>query len=701
MLDSLFRPRSVAVIGASTKELHIGNRIVKNLLEFGFKGPVYPINPKADQIQGIQAYSSILDVPTDVDVVHMVIPAKFVPQAIDDCGQRAVKFVILNGGGFAEVGPEGAAIERDCLAKAKKYGIRIFGPNCQGIINTDPDVRAYCNFTFTRPDPGSISIVALSGGVAEVIHQAFSAAGVGTRMYASNGNACDVSIPEILSYYGEDVGTRVIVLYVEGLREPAEFLEVASAVAAKKPILAMKAGRTEEGARAAASHTGGLAKVELATDLIFEKAGILGFRDEGELCQAAMAFASQPIPRGNRVGMITNTGGPAVIATDVLVGAGLEIPPLSEEAAGALENKLFPEASIGNPIDVLATAGGEHFRAAMDVLMSEEQIDSLYINFVTPFFVDTEGIAREIAEVSQQERKPILCNLMTDTRQWAETLRILRDGGVPCYGYPGTAARALAALTQYQQLRSREIGDVARFDDVDRGKAEDILQHATEAGREFLSAAEAYEILATYGIAAARWCTVESAAGAEQAALEMGFPVVVKADSESIVHKSDVGGIALDLTTGKAVRLAVQDMEKRFGHEDLRFLVQEYLPGGLEIIVGAKAEKELGHLIMFGLGGIYVEILEDVVYKLSPVTTVEAREMLSSIKAAPLLKGVRGQIGVDEEGIVEIIQRLSQLVTDLPMIRELDLNPVIAYGDRVAVVDARIGLRTDDVQRGR
>jgi len=243
MLDALFKPKAVAVIGASTKELHIGNRIVKNLIEFGYRGPIYPINPKADQIWGLKAYPSILDVPTDVDVVHMVIPAKFVPQAIDDCGKKGVKFVILNGGGFAEVGPEGAAIQEDCLARAKKHGIRIFGPNCQGIINSDPEVRAYCNFTFTRPEPGFISIVALSGGVAELIHQAFSEMGIGTRFYASNGNACDVSIPEIIEYYGQDEGTRVIVLYVEGLRDPQAFMKAVTEVAAKKPVLAMKAGR--------------------------------------------------------------------------------------------------------------------------------------------------------------------------------------------------------------------------------------------------------------------------------------------------------------------------------------------------------------------------------------------------------------------------------------------------------------------------
>ncbi len=692
MLDSLFKPKAVAIIGASTKELHIGNRIVKNLLDFGFTGPVYPINPKADEIRGIKAYKSILDVPGDVDVVHMVIPARFVPQAIQDCGKKGVKFVILNGGGFAEVGPEGAAIQEDCLARAKEHGIRIFGPNCQGIINSDPDVRAYCNFTFTRPEPGSISIVALSGGVAETIHQAFSEMGIGTRFYASNGNACDITIPDILRYYGDDEGTRVIVLYVEGLREPTAFLEVAREVATKKPILAMKAGRTKEGAKAAASHTGGLAKEDIATDLIFEKTGILSFRDEGELCQAAIAFASQPIPRGNRVGMITNTGGPAVIATDVLVNAGLEIAPLSERAREILKEKLYPEATIDNPIDVLATAGGEHFRVAMDVLMDEDQIDSLYINLVTPFFVDTDSIAKEIVEVNRKERKPIVCNLMTDKRQWTETVRILKEGQVPCFSFPGTAARALAALTQYNKIRSREIGEVKRLDDVDRSRAEGILQKAKKAGREILSAAEVYEILAAYGITAADWRVVNNADEAEKAAAEIGFSVVVKADAETIVHKSDVGGVAVNLEDGNAVRRVIKEMGQRLGVRDLKFFIQKYLPGGIEVIIGAKAEEGLGHLIMFGIGGIYVDILKDVVFKLSPVTTVEAQEMLSSIQAAPLLRGVRGEKGIDQESVINVIQRLSQLVTDLPMIQEMDLNPVVAYEDRVFVIDARIGI---------
>jgi len=690
MLDALFNPNAVAVVGASGKELNLGNRIIKNLLDFGFKGQIYPINPKLDEIWGVKAYKSILDVPTEVDVVHMAIAAPAVPQAIEDCGRQNVKFVILNSGGFTEIGPVGAAIEEDCIARARKNGIRIFGPNCQGIINTDPEARAYCNFTFTKPDVGAISIVALSGGVAELIHQTFAEMGVGTRMYASNGNACDVSIPEIIRHYGNDDGTKVIVLYFEGLREPKAFLEVAQEVAAKKPILAMKAGRTEEGAKAAASHTGGLAKRDIATDLIFEKTGILSFRDETELCEAAFVFATQPVPKGGRVGLLTNTGGPAVIATDVLAGGGLTIPALSDKTTAFLKEKLLPQSSIRNPIDVLATANGGHYRAALDALMDDDGIDSIYINFVTPFFCDNESIAREIVEVSKLRKKPMVCNLMTDKQQWKETVGILKDGGVPCYSSPGGAARALIALTKYGQISNREKEEVKRFDDVNRSKAEEILTKAKNSGCKALPASDVYDILGAYGISVADWRMAVNAEEAEKAANEIGFPVVVKADSESIIRKSDEGGVAVDLKDATAVSSAVKEMAKKFKAPDLKFFIQKYIPGGKEFIIGAKAEDGLGHLIMFGIGGIYVEIFKDVAFKLSPVTDLGAKEMLSSLNAAPLLKGVRGEKGVDEEKIIEIIQRISQMVSELPAIKEIDLNPVMAFEDRVFAVDARM-----------
>jgi acetyltransferase len=693
MLDSLFRPRSVAVIGASTKDLSIGNRVIKNLIDFGFTGAVYPINPSADEVRGIKAYKSILDCPDNIDVVHMVIPAKFVPQAVEDCGKKAVKHIIINSGGFSETGTEGAAIEKDFLARAQRYGIRILGPNCQGIINSDAAIRAYCNFTFTKPDPGFISIVALSGGVAEVVHQAFAQMGVGTRIYASNGNAVDVTIPEIMRYLGDDDGTRVIVTYVEGLRDPANFMRTATAVAARKPILAMKAGRTREGAKAAASHTGGLAKEDIATDLIFKKAGILSFRDEGHLIQAAAAFATQPIPKGNRVGIITNTGGPAVIATDVLVGAGCTLPPLSEATQAFLKSTLYPEASVGNPVDVLATGTAQHYRASMDAMMQDDSFDCVFINFVTPFFVDNESIAREIVAVNQQHLKPIVCNLMTDRQQWSGVVSILRDGGVPCYPLPGEAARAMAALVQYHAIRTREVAAVQRFADVKTEKARQIMSKACSAGRTSLTAAEVYGILAAYKIPVAKWKLAATPGEAAEAAAKIGFPVVIKADAASVLHKSDMGGVALDLSSANAVKNAATQMRKDITAPDLRFFVQKYLPDGLELIMGAKAEVGLGHAVVFGLGGIYVEVMQDVVFNLTPVSAMEAREMLAAIKGAPLLQGVRGQKGVDQDRLTEILQRLSQLLTDLPEIQEMDLNPIKAFADKVFVVDARISLK--------
>jgi acyl-CoA synthetase (NDP forming) len=690
MLDSLFNPKGVAVIGASGKELHIGNRVIKNLLDFGYKGGIYPINPKADQIRGIKAYKSILDVPGQVDVAHMVIPAKFVPMAVEDCGKKGVKHIIINSGGFSETGPAGAEIEKAFLEKARAYGIRIFGPNCQGIINADPDVRAYCNFTFTFPEPGHISIVALSGGVAEVIHQGFSAMDVGTRIYASNGNACDISIPEIIRYLADDEGTRVIVTYVEGLRDPMDFLDAVKEAAGKKPVLAMKAGRTMEGAKAAASHTGGLAKADMATDLIFKKAGIVDFRDEGQLINAAMAFGSQPIPEGNRVGIITNTGGPAVIATDILVDAGLTLPPLSEKTNTLLKETLYPEATVSNPVDVLATGTADHYRACLEAMMADNSFDCVLVNFVTPFFMDTESIAMAIAQVNQKQIKPMVCNLMTDRRQWAETEAILKAGGVPCFALPSDAARALAALVRYRNILDRHPGRIRSFKDVDTDAARTIFNQA--AGQQVLSADQVYGVLEAYGIDVPEWRMAVDIDGAVAAADTIGYPVVLKADAASVVHKSDMGGVAMNLIDADAVKKAATKMRERIDAQDLRFFVQQFVPGGREVILGAKAEPGLGHLIMFGLGGIFVEVLKDVVFNLTPITDAEAREMVDGIKASTLLSGVRGEKPVDKNALSDLIERLSRLTSDFPQIKELDLNPVMAFENGAVAVDARIAL---------
>lgn len=692
-LDALFKPRSVAIIGASAREHSVGHSVVANLQAFGYAGAQYPVHPTATEIRGLKAYPNLEAIPGPVDLAHIIIPSSQVPQAMAECGRKGVRAVIINSGGFKEIGAEGERLQEAFLAEARRYGIRVLGPNCQGIINTDPAHRAYCNFTNTLPQAGSISLAALSGGVGGFMLQSLADIGVGVRMYASNGNACDISIAEILRYWGDDAGTRAILVYTEGFADPKAFYDVACDVAARKPVLAMKAGRTEQGAKAASSHTGSLAGIDIATELIFEKAGILSFSDEGELIRAALAFSTQPMPRGPRVAILTNTGGPAVIATDVLVAAGLEVPPFGANSVARLRAALLPQAALENPVDVIATAGPEHFRAALEVMLDDDAIDALYVNFVTPSFTDTQAIAREIVAANSRRSKPMVCNFMSDLSQerFRVTQRILLEGGVPCYGYPGEAACALGALHRYGVLRARPHAAPRVFEDVDAARGRTLIAGAQRAGRTVLAADEVATLFECYRIPLAAWAMADDADAAVAAAGQIGLPVVVKVDSPEASHKSDVGGVTVNLRDAAAVRAAVQDMQQRLAHlGPLRFMVQKFMPAGQELIAGATKSGALGHLLMFGLGGIHVEVLKDVVFKLGPLSAPEAEAMLDAIRAKALLHGVRGQAGVCRPALVELLQRVSMLLSDLPMIEELDLNPVLGYADSVCAVDGRV-----------
>jgi len=687
-LDALFKPRAVALIGASVKELSIGNVIIKNLLHYKFRGPVYPINPKVDEIRGLKAYPSILDVPGEVDLAHIVIPPPFVPEEVENCGKKGIKAIIINTAGFKEMGDKGRALEDDFLTRARKYGIRIVGPNCQGIINSDPEINAYCNFTFTFPEPGHISVIAQSGGVGAVIMQAFYDMGIGQRMYASNGNGSDISITEIISYYGKDDEARAIVLYAESLDKPQEFIAVAKQVTARKPVLAITAGCTDKGAEASRSHIGGMAGT-ISMELIFKKAGILTLSSQEDLCHAAVALSSQPVPKGNKVGIITNTGGPSVIAIDELVRCGLEIPPLSDEAAEKLKGTMLESASIRNPLDVVATAGPAHFKSALQVMMNEMQFDSIYLNFVTPPFVDCENVAREIAAAAKAGNKPIVCNYMTDKQKWSGTSKILKEGEIPCFDFAETAARALNSLVRYNGIRSAKVSSTKKFSDVNREIVRSIIDNAQSQKREILMAAEIYRILEAYRVPVTPWKVADDMNGVVEAACEISFPVVIKVDSEMIIHKSDVGGVVLNIQDAQEAAMVAETMTNKLGG-GMKFFIQKFLPKGKELIIGAKRIENVGHIIMFGLGGIFVEVLKDVVFTITPVSDTEALDMINSIKASQLINGFRGEKGINKEKILEIIQRISMLVTDFPAIRELDLNPLFATGNEICVVDARI-----------
>ena len=392
MLDALFRPQSVAVIGASNRELTIGYRIVQNLVDSGYKGPIFTVNPKAPFVKNFVAYKDIRDIPLDVDLAHIIVKNTRVPAEIEKCGEKGVKVVIVNTAGFREIGAEGIELEKEMLTIAKKYGIRVFGPNCQGVMNSDPEVRAYCNFTFTKMVPGTISVMAQSGGVGEVINNRLYEMGLGFRMYASYGNQSDINATEILEYWGNDPGTKVILLHIETLSDAAGFAKVAAEITKNKPILAMKTGRTKLGAKAVSSHTGGMMEVDASTNLLLEKCGILTFNDEEELCQAARALSALPVAGGNRVAIITNTGGPGIIVTDEIIERGCEMAELSQDSQEILRENLYAEASIANPVDVLATATPEHYQLAAETLMKDPNVDIVFVNFITPFFVDTEGV---------------------------------------------------------------------------------------------------------------------------------------------------------------------------------------------------------------------------------------------------------------------------------------------------------------------
>ncbi len=681
MLDSLFSPKSIAVIGASNRPLTIGYRITQNLKDIGFKGPIYPVNPKDPEINGLKAYPSITAIPGEIDLAHIVVKNTLVPQMLEECGKKGVKSVIINTAGFKEIGGDGIELEKKIIEAGKKYNIRICGPNCQGVMNTEETNPVYANFTYTRIKPGFISILAQSGGVGEVINQRLAELNVGIRMYASNGNAADVSITDILEYWAKDEKTKVIILHIESLANPQEFIKVAGRITPRKPILGMKTGRTALGARAVVSHTGSMMRADTAIESVFKKCGIISFKNQEDICQAAIAFATQPIPKGKNVGIITNTGGPGIITTDECLEAGLNIAELAPQTKENLKANLFPEATVSNPVDVLATAGPKEYAVAIESLLADPNVDSLVINFITPFFVDCEGVAKEIKRIAAGSRKPMFAVVMTDKKQWATTVEIVRSSGVPVYDLSETASKALAALTGYGEYRKRlaESNDIkiAEYKDVNLDATKAIIDNARKSGREFLSLGEALGVLYNYKIPTAKFVIVDKPKDISVSAGYVGFPLALKIDSPEIIHKTEQSAVILNITGKEQLINVVADIKKRFSGQNARYLIQEYLTGSREVIIGANYIENLGHLIMFGLGGIFVEVMKDVAFSINPLTYIETLDMIRSVKGYKILEGIRGQPGIDMDKLIEMMMRVSQLLRDCPEIKELDLNPVM------------------------
>ncbi|MCU0694123.1 MAG: acetate--CoA ligase family protein [Polyangiaceae bacterium] len=692
MLDALFKPRAIAIIGASNNPYSIGNIVIRNLLEYKFQGPIFPINPKGGHIQCLKAYRSILEVPDEIDLVNISVQSKLIPQVIEECGKKGVKFAIVHSAGFKEVGEEGIRREREMVQLANSFGMRVFGPNSQGVQNADPAISVYANFTFVPMKPGNVSIVAQGGGMGELLKLHLHRVGLGHRMYASYGNECDLTMPEILEYYGQDEGTRVIMMQIESFKNPKKFLDVAARITPHKPILAIKAGRTREGSVAVSSHTGTLVDQAAMATALFHKAGVVQFTDSDEMIKTAIAMSMQPIPKGNRIGIITNTGGPGIQAVDMSVDSGLQLSKWSNAGRERLKASLYAEASLGNPVDVVATAGPDHFYAAVDTLLHEDGVDMSMVYFVTAPFVDLPAIAKRIKEATAGADKPVVCVVCTIDK-WAGLVSQLRESGIPVYDFAEDAARSLAGMARYHALRSRPVGELRSDLGQDRAAAAKVVARY-EGKNAYMSQLDAFDLLSAYGISVPRRAGVRAADELGAAAAKVGFPCVLKVDSPSVVHKSEAGGVLLDIADARALGAAYEGMRVRFG-ADVSCVLLEQKPAGREVIVGATEAPGLGSLVMFGLGGVFVEVMKDVVFSVAPLTDREADEMIGGIRAAAMLRGVRGQPAVDLAAIRDLLVRVSRLVADFPNLVEMDLNPVLAYpaGQTPAAVDVRIRVR--------
>lgn len=712
-LDAIFRPRSVAVIGASRRPGSIGAAIFKNLLEHGFDGPVYPVNPQARVVQSVLAYPTVADIPADVDLAVIAVPSKQVLAAVEECGKKGVRGVVVITAGFKETGAEGQERERALLEATRRFGMRMVGPNCLGVLNTESNVCLDATFAPAWPPPGNVAFSSQSGALGLAILETAGALGMGISHFVSVGNKADVSGNDLLEYWEQDPGTSTILLYLESFGNPRRFTQIARRVARTKPIVAVKSGRTKSGARAASSHTGSLAGADNAVDALCRQSGVIRTDTIEEMFDVAMILANQPLPKGARIGIVTNAGGPAIMASDACESHGLELGTLSETTTAALKSFLPPEASVKNPVDMIASATPESFEKTVRLVLTDPGVDAVLAIYVPPIVTTPLQVATAIvkgAEAASTELaargespKPVLTCFM-GAHGVPEGLRSLQKHHIPSYPFPESAAIALARVVRYAKWRSEPEGREITFDDMDLGSARAIVQGArarAKAGETaWLSPDETRALLESAGLPVVPTLTARTADEAAAAAAKLRFPVAVKLASSTLTHKTEVGGVVLDLESADEVREAFRGIEQRLEEKGLRaqmdgVTLQPMIKDGVEAIVGMSHDPSFGPVLMFGLGGVYVELLRDVTFRVTPVTDRDVAEMVRAVRGSRLLEGWRGSPAADTPALEQVIARLSQLVGAVPEIAELDLNPlkVLPAGQGCMAVDARIGVR--------
>ena len=701
-LRPFFQPRSVAIVGASRNPASIGGRILNALVANGFRGSIYPINPNALSIASMPAYPTVRNLPVSPDLAIIAVPRDAVLQGIDDCAARGVRAVVVITAGFAEVGPEGGELQRQLRDKVRGYGMRMVGPNCLGLINADPAVRLNASFSPVFPTPGRIAFSSQSGALGLAVLSLARERELGISNFVSVGNKADVSGNDLLQYWEEDKQTEVILLYLESFGNPRRFARIAKRVSRHKPIVAVKAGRTAAGRRAAGSHTAALAASDVAVEALFHQTGVIRAESLDEMFDLAAALSTQPLPRGRRVAILTNAGGLGILCADTCESSGLRVQELRESTKDLLRRFLPPTASVMNPVDMIASAGAQEFRKAAEILLLADEVDALIVLYIDVAMTGTPDLAVGVAAGVAAGRtqggagKPVLACVMAGGSTGKPIS--LDSERVPNYAFPESAARVLGKIAAYAEWRNQAEAWIPDFDDIRPGTAREICRGALQAeGAGWLSAEDIRRVLSALALPLPRGGVCRTGDEAARLAGEIGFPVAVKLASRQIVHKTEVGGVRLNLANETAVRQAFVEIQSRLARENRLeamdgVLVQPMIPTGVELMVGVTEDPLFGPLLAFGLGGIHVEILRDVCFRVTPLTDRDAKEMVRSIRGYQLLEGYRGHPAADIAAIEELLLRVARLVEEVPEISELDLNPVIALppGQGCLIVDARI-----------
>ncbi len=698
-LERFFNPKSIAVIGASTNPNKLGYAVLENLVEGGFIkiGLVYPINLNAEKILGIPAYPTVLDVPGSIDLGVIVIPYPHVPAALRTCGEKGIPAVIVISAGFREAGRDGLERELELIDIAKEYNIRLIGPNCLGVIDTYTPLNA--SFSAGTPPSGPMAFMSQSGALGTAVLDIALAGRLGLSKFVSLGNKADVDEIDLLSAWSDDQHTRVIMIYSEGMSNGQQFINIARQVSAVKPIVAIKSGVTQSGSRAVSSHTGSLAGSEQAYHAAFRQAGVLRADSMQALFDIALALGYQPLLQGERIAIITNAGGPGILATDALERNGLSLARFENETMSALGQYLPDAASAANPVDVLGDARSDRYKFALETVVADPNVDGLLVVLTPQAMTEIEATANAVGEISKSSDKPIISSFMGEA-QVKPGVNILEGYGVPNYPFPERAALAFKAMSEYRQVLNRPEPKFIEYE-VDKNTTRKVLDEVRAEERLSIGDAEARQILTAYGLQIPQSEIADTPEQAIDLARKIGYPVVLKIASPDILHKTDVGGVKVGLNSPEDVRDAFELMTYRAQRYVPRAhlwgcLVQEMVPeGGQEVLVGMNRDPQFGPLITFGLGGIYVETLKDVTFRVAPFSIQEAEEMLNEIRAHALLDGVRGQPPLDKAAIIDAIMRVAQLVQDFPEIVELDISPLVVYpeGQGAIAIDMRLVLK--------